>query len=139
AGRNAAREREFSVRTALGGSRARLFRQLLTESLLLVAAGTAAGWWLAVAATRALAAWSDLDMTLAPDGNVLAFTLLLSFGAALVLGLAPLRSAGRTSIGLVLKTTSLSSTGATGKLRTGQLVVAAQIALCLTLLVGAGL
>src|SRR5207245_8036674 len=71
AARNAARQREFSLRTALGGSRARLFRQLLTESLLLVVAGTAAGWLFALATTRALAAWSDLDVTLAPDGNVL--------------------------------------------------------------------
>ncbi|OLC49908.1 MAG: hypothetical protein AUH43_06615 [Acidobacteria bacterium 13_1_40CM_65_14] len=44
AARNAARQREFSLRTALGGSRARLFRQLVTESLALVAAGTVCGW-----------------------------------------------------------------------------------------------
>jgi ABC-type antimicrobial peptide transport system permease subunit len=74
AARNAARQREFSLRTALGGSRARLFRQLVTESLALVAAGTVCGWLFAIVATRALAAWSALDVTLAPDGRVLAFT-----------------------------------------------------------------
>jgi predicted permease len=139
AARNAAREREFSLRTALGSSRMRLFRQLLTESLLLVAAGTAAGWLFALTATRALAAWSDLDVTLAPDNTVLAFTLVLSLIAAVVLGLAPLRTAGRISVAAVLKATSPNSTAGLARRRSGQLVVAGQIALCLTLLVGAGL
>ena len=139
AARNAARQREFSLRTALGGSRARLFRQLVTESLALVAAGTALGWLFAIVATRALAAWSALDVTLAPDGRVLAFTLALSITAALVFGLAPLVTVARVPIGLVLKTSGTTTTADRGKTRTGQAIVAAQIALCLVLLVGAGL
>jgi hypothetical protein len=66
AARNSAREREFSLRTALGGSRGRLFRQLVAESLVLVTIGTALGWGFAIVATRALASWSELDVTLAP-------------------------------------------------------------------------
>ena len=139
AARNAARQREFSLRTALGGSRTRLFRQLVTESLALVAAGTALGWLFVIAATRALAAWSALDVTLAPDGRVLAFTLALSMAAALVFGLAPLVTASRVPIGLVLKTSGTNATADRGKTRTGQAIVAAQIALCLVLLVGAAL
>ncbi len=139
AARNAAREREFSLRTALGGSRRRLFRQLFAESLLLVVAGAALGWGFAIAATRALAAWSRLDVTLAPDRNVLLFTLALSALAALVFGLAPLRGAAGAPIGLVLKNSALNTTADRRKLRTGRIVVAAQIALCLVLLVGAGL
>jgi predicted permease len=139
AARNAARQREFSLRTALGGSRTRLFRQLVTESLVLVAAGTALGWLFAIVATRTLAAWSTLDVTLAPDGRVLAFTLALSMAAALVFGLAPLVTASRVPIGLVLKTSGTNTTADRRKTRTGQAIVAAQIALCLVLLVGAAL
>ncbi len=139
AARNAARQREFSLRTALGGSRARLFRQLVTESLALVAVGTLCGWLFAIVATRALAAWSSLDASLAPDGRVLLFTLALSAIAALVFGLAPLVTAARAPIGLVLKTSSTNTTPDRGKRRAGQAIVAAQIALCLVLLVGGGL
>src|SRR5256712_625061 len=139
AARNAARQREFSLRTALGGSRARLFRQLVTESLALVAAGTVCGGLFAIVATRALAAWSALDVTLAPDGRVLAFTLALAAVAALMFGLAPLVTAARVPIGLVLETSSANTTADRGKTRTGQAIVAVQIALCLVLLVGAGL
>jgi predicted permease len=139
AARNAARQREFSLRTALGGSRARLFRQLVTESLALVVAGTLCGWLFAIAATRALAAWSSLDVSIAPDGRVLVFTLALSVVAALVFGLAPLVTAARAPIGLVLKTSSANTTQDRGKRRAGQAIVAAQIALCLVLLVGGGL
>jgi hypothetical protein len=69
--RNAARRREFSLRMALGGSRADLFQQLLTESLLLVVGAGALGWLFAVWATRALAAWSNLELSLTPDLAVL--------------------------------------------------------------------
>jgi predicted permease len=139
AARNAARAREFSLRTALGGSRARLFRQLVTESLLLVSLGTLLAWLFAIGATRVLAACSALDVTLAPDRMVLAFTLALSVAAALVFGLAPLVSAARVPIGLVLKTSSTNTTADRGKIRAGQAIVAAQIALCLVVLVSAGL
>src|SRR5262249_5672368 len=103
AARNTARQREFAIRLAVGGGRADLFQQLLTESLLLVAGGVALGWLFAIGATRALSAWSELSLNLAPDGTVLVFALAVSLLIGLTFGLAPLRSAVRTPIGLSLK------------------------------------
>ena len=139
AARNAARRREFSIRIAVGGGRADLFRQLLTESLLLVAGGAALGWLFATGATRALSAWSELNLSLAPDRTVLLFALAVSLLIALIFGLAPLRSAVCTPVGLSLKTAS--ATGAVDRHRTlgRQLVIAAQVSLCFMLLIGAGL
>jgi predicted permease len=139
AARNAARLREFSLRSALGGSTARVLRQLLAESLLLVGAGTMLGWLVAVWATRALAAVSRLDVVLTPDSTVFSYTLLVSTLAALLFGLAPLRSARTASLGLVLKSSSLNATTDRGRVRANRVVLAGQIALCVALLVGAGL
>jgi len=137
--RNDARQREFSVRMALGGGRARLFRQLLTESLLLVSAGAALGWFFGVAATAALSEWSELNLSLAPDRTVLLFTLALSAAVTLVFGLAPVRGAARVPLGLTLKTASATAYSGRERLLGRRIVVALQVALCLTLLVGAGL
>ncbi len=135
--RNSVRQREFSLRTALGAGHARLFRQLLTESLLLVAAGGAGGWLLAVWASEALARWAGLDVSLAPDRTVLFFTLGISFAAALVFGFAPLGSVTAESPWAALRT---SGTGAAqNQVRLRHAVVALQMAICLALLVGAGL
>ena len=136
--RNLSRQREFSLRMALGGSRIRLFRQLLTESLLIVAGGVLLAWFFAAWATQALAAWSQIDQSLQPNATVLLFTLAVSAAAAVVFGLAPLRSAMKVPIGLALKTSNVTaSTGS--KQRSGQVVVTLQMALCLVLLIGAGL
>jgi predicted permease len=137
--RNASREREFSLRMALGAGRTRLFRQLLTESMLLVTAGGVLGWLFAGWSTKSLAAWSEFDVNLAPDRLVLLFTLGVSALAALVFGLAPLRNAVRVPPVLALKTAAATSNQGRRKIRGGQLVVAAQMALCLVLLVGGGL
>ena len=137
--RNASREREFSLRMALGAGRARMFRQLLTESLLLVTAGGVLGWLFAAWSTKSLAAWSELDVSLAPDRLVLLFTLGVSALAALVFGLAPLRNAVRVPPGLALKTAAATSNQDRRKIRAGQFVVAAQMSLCLVMLVGGGL
>ena len=134
--RNAGRQREFSLRTALGGSGARLFRQLLAESTLLVAAGAALGWIFAVTATSALARWSLLERSLAPNRTVLSFTLAVSALVALIFGLAPFRSAMHVPLGLALRT---SIAGTHQSRRTGQLIIAGQMAMCLVLLIGAGL
>lgn len=136
---NSTRQREFSLRMALGAGRTRLFRQLLAESLLLVVAGAALGWLFALWSTSALAAWAELDVNMAPDRLVLFFTLGVSLVVALLFGLAPLRTAVRVPPGLALKTAAASASPRRGKYRSGQLVVAFQIALCLALLVGAGL
>ena len=137
--RNAAREREFTMRVALGASRGRLFRQLLTEGLLLVAAGSIFAWIFALWATQALAAWSELTVDVAPDSTVLLFTSGVGLLTALVLGLAPLRSAWRVPSGLALKAAGTVASPGRSRFRAGQAIVALQIALCLALLLGAGL
>ena len=137
--RNSGRTREFSVRMALGANRSRLFRQLLAESVLLVVAGAVVAWVFTGWATRALAAWAELGVSLAPDATVLAFTIAISVATALVFGLAPLRSAARVPPGLALKTSASVASEDRSKIRGGQVVVALQMALCLVLLVTAGL
>jgi predicted permease len=137
--RNATRMREFSLRLALGAGRRELFRQLLTESLLLVALGGALAWLFAAAATHALGTWAQIEASLAPDHTVLLFTLSILVAAALLFGLAPLRVALSAGPGLVLKTSSATATTDAGKTRTGKIIVTLQMALCLVLLVGGGL
>jgi predicted permease len=137
--RNATRQREFSLRLALGAGRGELFRQLLTEALLLVALGGGLAWLFAASATRALGAWAQIESSLAPDNTVLVFTLSILVLAALLFGLAPLRVALSAGPVLILKTSSATSNTDAGKTRTGKIIVALQMALCVVLLVGGGL
>jgi predicted permease len=137
--RNAARQREFSLRQALGAGRGELLRQLLTESLLLVTAGGALAWGFAVMATRLLGQWAQIESSLAPDRTVLEFTLGVLVVAAVLFGLAPLRVALAGKAELALRTSAATSNMDAGKSRTGRIIVALQMALCVVLLVGAGL
>jgi predicted permease len=137
--RNTTRIREFSLRLALGAGRRELFRQLLTESLLLVALGGALAWLFAAAATHALGTWAQIESSLAPDHTVLLFTLSILVAAALLFGLAPLRVALSAGPGLVLKTSSATANTDAGKTRIGKIIVTLQMALCVVLLVGGGL
>jgi predicted permease len=137
--RNSARQREFSMRVALGAGPGRLLRQLLAESLLLVTAGAALGWMFAISASRALAAWSSLEVPFSLDSNVLLFTLAISFACAVVFGLAPLRSAVNVPCGTVVKSSNAAAQRTKKSSWAGKFVVAVQMALCLILLVGAGL
>ena len=137
--RNTTRQREFSVRMALGAGRKELFRQLLMESLLLVAIGGELAWLFAVAATKALGNWARIESSLAPDTTVLLFTLSILVLAALLFGLAPLRIALSGGPGLALKTSAATSNTDAGKSRTGKVIVTLQMALCVVLLVGGGL
>lgn len=137
--RNATRQREFSMRLALGAGRADLLRQLLAESLLLVSAGGLLAWSFAVFATRALGAWARIESSLAPDFSVLVFTLSVLGIAALLFALAPLRIALSATPSLTLRTASATSRAGAGQSRTGRVVVAMQMAMCVVLLVGAGL
>ena len=139
AARNAAREREFSMRLALGAGRWPLFWQLFSESLLLVGAGAGLGWLFAIEATNLLARWSELEVSLAPDTPVLLFTLGVALLAALVFGLAPLRAANNAPVSLVLKSTGGQATESRGRVLSGKVLIAAQMALCVALLFGAGL
>ncbi|HEV2487459.1 MAG TPA: ABC transporter permease [Terracidiphilus sp.] len=137
--RNATRQREFSVRQALGAGRLELFRQLLLESAILVTAGGALGWGFAVMATRLLGQWAQIESSLAPDKTVLLFTLGVLVISALLFGLAPLRVALAGGSELALKTSAATSNTDAGKSRTGKIIVALQVALCVVLLVGGGL
>jgi predicted permease len=137
--RNAAREREFSLRVTLGARRPRILAQLLTESLLLVVAGGLLGWVFGRVSSEALATWSGMEIPFSPDTNVLLFTLAISLACAVVFGLAPMRVASTAPAGLGAK-----SPNATGNLENkgrwvGRLVIAGQMSMCLMLLVGAGL
>ncbi|MFZ0692050.1 MAG: ABC transporter permease [Acidobacteriaceae bacterium] len=139
AARNAAREREFSMRLALGAGRWPLFRQLFAESLLLVGSGAVLGWFFAVEATKLLALWSEIEVSLTPDTPVLLFTLALSVLAAVVFGLAPLRAANNAPVALVLKSTGGHASESRSRIFTGKVLIAAQMAVCVALLFGAGL
>jgi predicted permease len=133
--RNAARQKDFSLRMALGAGRGVLLRQLLVESAVLVVAGAALGWLFAVNASHILAAWFQLDASLAPDGLVLAFTAIISTLAALLFGLAPMRSATGAPVSSTLRAGAASQQGRRG----GTAVLAVQVAMCFTLLTAAGL
>jgi len=137
--RNAARQREFSVRQALGADRGELLRQLLTESLILVTAGGALAWGFALMATRLLGNWAQIESSLAPDRTVMLFTLGVLVIAGLLFGLAPLRVVLAGKAELALKTSAATSNTDAGKSRTGRIIVTLQMALCVVLLVGAGL
>jgi len=137
--RNSTRQREFSLRLALGAGRMPLSRQLLAESLILVVGGAGFGWLFALWATRALAVWSGLDISLAPDRAVLVFTLIISCLAAVIFSVAPLRSVLSVGPGLVLKSSNATANQDQGKARAGKLAVALQISMCLVLLIAAGL
>jgi len=137
--RNATRQREFSLRLALGAGRGELLRQLLVESFLLVAAGGVLAWGFAVLATRLLGSWAQIESSLAPDRTVLLFTLGVLVFAALLFGLAPLRVALAGDAKLALKTAAATSNTDAGKSRIGKIIVTLQMALCLVLLVGGGL
>lgn len=137
--RNTAREREFSMKLALGAGRTELLRQLLTESVLLVVAGGLVAWVFAVFATRALGSWAQIESSLAPDATVLRFTVLVLAIAVLLFGLAPLRVALAAAPTLALKASSAISGADTAKSRMSRIIVALQMTLCVVLLVGAGL
>jgi putative ABC transport system permease protein len=144
--RGAARRREIAVRLCLGASRARVIRQLLTESVLLAGLGGAAGlllsWWslhtflaaglLSALGQSALTSLALLHM--APDRWVLAYTLVLSVASAIFFGLAPAWQATRIGLATAAK-------GGENIRRSGlsKILVVGQVALSLVLLIGAGL
>ena len=137
--RNAARQREFVVRIAVGARSAALFRQLLAESLLLVTIGAGLGWVFAIGATRALAAWARIDTGLTPDRKVLLFTLVVASLAALVFGLVPWHTTLQISVEQELRSSYSSMSQSRGRARRGNVAIALQIAMCLALLVASGL
>jgi len=135
--RNTVRQREFSLRMAIGAGRSSIFRQLLCESLLLVAAGAGLGWLFALSATRMLSAWSGIETGLSPDRSVLLFTLAISAAAALGFGLVPLWSATHAPVAGVLRSSATNMTTNRNHFLGGRIVLAGQVAICLVLLMAA--
>jgi predicted permease len=139
--RATARSREMSVRLALGASRGRVVRQLLTESLCLAAAGGAAGLAAAVLMRAALVRLVSDPIDLPPtlDLRTPGFVLVLSLVTGLLLGLLPALRTTRADPLTGLRDQGRGVAGSAAWLRVGRLVVVAQLALSLPLLVGAGL
>ena len=143
--RSASRQKEFSTRLALGAGRARLARQVLTESLLLAAGGALAG----VAATnwmsRALVYLLPPGQMYPPgldfqwNGRVLGFTLLLCMLTALLAGLVPALQSGRADLNEGLNESGRSGTTSVRSHRLRSVLVAAEVSLALVTLIGAGL
>jgi predicted permease len=139
--RSAARSREIAVRVAVGASRARLFRQLLTESTLLAFVGGALGLAVANAGLGSLLVMAPLprvnDIHL--DGWTFAFTFLVSLVTGLLFGVAPAIHATKTNLNEALKEGGGKASAGTGRARLRQGLVAGEFALSLVLLTGAGL
>ena len=139
--RGAARGREIAVRAALGATRTRLIRQLLTESLLLAVAGGIVGAVLAVWALSSISVLGGEALATLPkirlDLRVLAFTAALSLVTGILFGLAPALLLSRHTLSEALKESAPSVSPRSGRLRSG--LVVAEVALSVALLTGAGL
>ena len=140
--RAAARQREISIRMAIGAARRRVMRQLMSESLLLSVLGAVGGLLFAVWGSRLLVRFlpktgSELQLDTAPDLRVLAFTMGAAVLTGLLFGLAPALRATSVSPNNILKEHARGMVA--GRFGLGRALVTGQVALSLMLLVGAGL
>jgi len=139
--RGANRQREIAVRIALGAGRARLIRQLLTESVLLAVTGGLLGFLLAVWGSKMLVQLGSLPNTgdIGIDTWALGFTLLVSFGVGIMIGIVPALQFTRANLSDTLKQGSGRTGGSSIKQHTRKALVISEVALSLVLLIGAGL
>jgi putative ABC transport system permease protein len=141
--RAAGRAPEMAVRLALGATPRRLIRQLLTESLLLALIGGALGVLLALWSVDFLIKLSPVTfpsfVNLTLDARVLGFSLLISVLTGAMFGLAPALQAARPALNETLKAGGRNASGGLGRNRLLSSLVVSEIALALTLLIGAGL
>jgi putative ABC transport system permease protein len=141
--RAASRSREVAVRAAIGATRQRLVRQFLAESLLLALCGGVLGVAIAYGATRAIIATTPIEIPrlahITLDARVLAFAAVLALGTAILFGLLPAVFTSRADLQQVLKEGGRTQGGGHGRRRAHSALVAAEIALAVMLLAGAGL
>jgi putative ABC transport system permease protein len=145
--RGAARQKEFAVRTALGAKRGRVVRQLLTESMVLSLAGAAAGLGLAELGVklilhympadiaRYIAGWYEIQL----DTRAFAFALGLAVLSGIVSGLGPAIQSSRPDLNETLKESGRGTSAGRSRQRVRSVLVVAELALALVLLIGAGL
>jgi putative ABC transport system permease protein len=135
------RMRELAVRAALGAGRWAIARQLMIESVVLAALGGLMGVLIAFALLRPLASLNAAQVQLLQrahlNGAVLAFTAFMTIGAGLLFGIAPSLRAGRLDLQHVIKESGRGSSAGVSRHRFLQSAVIIQVALCLTLLLGA--
>jgi putative ABC transport system permease protein len=145
--RAVSRQREVAIRMAMGASRMRIVRQLLTESLVLAAMGAAVGLLLAMWGNDLMISSIPADVLkfvpglkhVRVDWFVVAMTAAVAVLAGLVSGVAPALQASGASLNAALKEGGRSSTAGSGRSRLRSLLVISEVALALVLLVGAGL
>jgi predicted permease len=140
--RAAGRTKEVAIRSALGAERWHVIRQLLTESVVLSLIGGAVGLLLAYWSVRALVAVNPGNVPrvqeMGIDSNVLLFTAIVSVGTGLLFGMMPALQISRTDLQTTLREGGRGSSDRSGQ-RVRRVLVVAEVALALTLLVGAGL
>ncbi len=142
--RGAVRQKEISVRIALGAERSRIVRQLLVESMLLALMATALGLAAAAISTRALiaagpAAGLPRLAELSIDARVFGFALGIALASALLFGMLPAIHASRSQVSDTLKESGRGATGSRARQRVRNALVIGEVALSVALLIGAGL
>ncbi|MGA8596663.1 MAG: ABC transporter permease [Bryobacteraceae bacterium] len=142
--RAAARQREIAVRLAIGASRRRVIRQLLTESILLATVGGAVGllfakWGVGLILAVLAYGQSEIPFDLSPDLKILAFTGAVSILTGILFGFAPALTAMQIDLNPVLKGTERSTDAGPLRRRLAKSFIVSQVALSLVLLIGAGL